>query len=285
MPAPDLLSDEILLAELQALEQLIAVDDDRSSDLALVRLVADRGSRDWEATLRANDLSSWLALPLGQDVFPALQRLKERLQELSFQKNHDSLTGLRNRRAFEQALSLETERAARFKTPLSLCVMDLDNFKIVNDTYGHPCGDEVLRAVGAILVAETRKIDIPARIGGEEFALLLPGTGLLRAQTLLERILDSLRTTVVRCGQTTLSVTCSMGLASYRGKQAPDSTRLMQEADQALYRAKSMGKDRLEAAPLLDLGPAQDLGQVLQSEKRFLFSAFSNLAGNDSSTD
>jgi diguanylate cyclase (GGDEF)-like protein len=285
MPGPDLLADETLLAEMRALESLIATHNDGGAELALVRLVKSAPLSRWEKALRDHDLHSWLALPLGQDAFPALLGLKERLQDLLFQKNHDSLTGLRNRRAFEHALGLEIERAERFKTPISLCVMDLDNFKAINDTHGHPCGDEVLRAMGAVLTRETRKIDIPARIGGEEFALILPGTGLMRAQALLERIQEAVRATTVHCGQTILSFTCSMGLASYRGKQTPDGSRLMTEADQALYRAKGKGKNRLEAAPLLDLGQPHDQGQVLQNEKRFLFSAFSATADNDSAPD
>jgi diguanylate cyclase (GGDEF)-like protein len=152
--------------------------------------------------------------------------------------------------------------------------MDLDDFKAVNDTYGHPCGDEVLRTVASILRAETRMIDTPARIGGEEFAILLPGTGLMRSRKLLERVVDVLRDTTIVCGDASLSVTMSVGLASYRGKQVPDRALLMEEADQAMYRAKRAGKDRIEAAPILDLPRGEDRSLVQQNEKRFLFSSF-----------
>jgi diguanylate cyclase (GGDEF)-like protein len=117
-------------------------------------------------------------------------------------------------------------------------------------------------------------IDTPARIGGEEFAILLPGTGLMRSRKLLERVVDVLRDTTIVCGDASLSVTMSVGLASYRGKQVPDRALLREEADQAMYRAKRAGKDRIEAAPILDLPRGEDRSLVQQNEKRFLFSSF-----------
>jgi len=272
MHVPDLPSNEALLGELEALENLLGGDRREERLTALIRLIHD--DADWPELLRRHELDEWLALPLDLDRFPALNVIQERIRELSFQRDHDALSGLRNRRAYEQALDLEVERAGRFKTALTLCIVDLDNFKALNDTYGHPCGDKVIQAMAKILHDETRKIDIPARIGGEEFALILPGTGLTRAQRLLERILATVRSALVDCGGTTVSFTCSIGFASYRGKHAPEKDILVAEADRALYRAKGAGKNRLEAAPLLDLGPTRDETLVQHTEKRFLFSSF-----------
>lgn len=269
MRNPDLPSNERLLGELQTLEGLIGHEAGGGLS-ALIRLV--RAGKTWPDLLARHKFHQWLVLPLGQDRFPMLSRLQQQLQALAFEKDHDALTGLRNRRAFDQALAMEIERAARFRTPLSLCILDLDNFKAVNDAHGHPCGDKVIQAMAAILLSETRKIDIAARIGGEEFALILPGTGLLRAQRLLERVLDTVRAERVACGDTELAFTASMGLASYRGRRVPDPDRLVAEADQALYRAKTGGRDRLESAPLLDLGTGPDETLVQGDEKRFLFS-------------
>lgn len=272
MHDPDIPSDDALLRELEALEGLFGPADHSGNLTALIRLV--RTGLSWEQVLRQKNLFQWIVLPLGRDKFPALSMLKEHLETLTFQKDHDPLTGLRNRRAFDQALALEKERAGRFKTPLTLSIIDLDNFKAVNDTYGHPCGDKVIQSMASILLSEIRKIDTAARIGGEEFAVILPGTGLARAQKFLERILHSVRLARVECGTASLAFTCSIGVASYRGKHVPDPDRLVAAADQALYRAKEGGKNRIESAPLLDLDQLQEQTQVQQNEKRFLFTSF-----------
>ena len=279
MHGSNLSSDETLLGELEALENLINEGASGNGLTAIIRLIRDGSS--WPELARQKKLDKWLVLPLGQDKFPALRRLQQHLETLTFQKDHDGLSGLRNRHAFDQALAMELERASRFKSPLSLCIMDLDNFKAVNDTYGHPCGDKVIQAMASILVSETRKTDIAARIGGEEFALILPCTGLLRAHKLLERILAAVREARVDCDQTPQAFTCSMGLASYRGKHVPDPERLMAEADHALYKAKSSGKNRLESAPILDLSQGLDQTLVQQNEKRFLFSSFVEPSDNE----
>lgn len=272
MPRPDLPSDEALLAELEALERELRLSSAGTDVSALIRLI--RSDASWPQVLRRRKMEHWFVLPLNSDTFPALTELKLHIDELAALQGQDPLTGLANRRGFDAAMDMEVERSGRFKIPLTLCVMDLDDFKAVNDTYGHPCGDAVLKAVASILKSETRVIDTAARIGGEEFAILLPGTGLIRAQRLLERIQAAVRTTAITCGEATLSVTMSMGLASYRGRQVPDAALLMEEADQAMYRAKRAGKDRIEAAHILDLPRGEDRSLVHQNEKRFLFSSF-----------
>lgn len=270
MREADLPSNEALLAELDALEKELRVAPGSGEVSALVRLI--RQDRSWPTVLDRIKLTDWIVLPLRRNKFPALNTIKEYIEKLTHMQGHDALTGLANRRGFDQALALEVERSARFKTPLSLCILDLDDFKGINDTHGHPCGDKILQAMGEILLTETRMIDVAARIGGEEFALLLPGTGLARAQKLLERVLESIRAARVRCDATELAITASMGVASYRGKEVPDPVKLVAEADKALYRAKRAGKNRLECAPLLDLGPVLDQTLVQQNEKRFLLS-------------
>jgi len=272
MPSPDLPPDEALLAELEALEQELRLHQAGGDVSALIRLI--RSDPSWPQILRRRKMEHWFVLPLRDDKYPALAELKRHIEELTHLQGQDPLTGLANRRGFDQVMGLEVERTGRFKIPLTLCVMDLDNFKAVNDTYGHPCGDTVLKTISSILQAETRIIDTAARIGGEEFAILLPGTGLIRARKLLERILSVVRETVVRCGEAAFSVTMSVGLASYRGHQVPDAALLLEEADGAMYRAKRAGKDRIEAAPLLDLPHGEDKSLVHQNEKRFLFSSF-----------
>lgn len=265
--------DGALLAELETLEAELSRTSLSPGVSALVRLI--RSDPSWPERLRRKNMGQWIVLPLSRDKFPALVRLKEHIDHLTFLQGQDPLTGLSNRRGFDQAMAMEVERASRFKTPLTLCVMDLDNFKAVNDAHGHPCGDEVIRAMAAILQAEMRMIDTAARIGGEEFALLLPGTGQARALHLLQRIQSVVREAEVACETVRLRMTVSMGVASYRGKLAPDPARLVAEADKALYRAKRAGKNRIEAAPILDLIHGEEQSLVRQNEKRFLFSSFS----------
>lgn len=266
-------SDEALLGELEALEKELRLSSVSSEVSALVRLI--QADPSWPERLRRNKMDQWVILPLHSDKFPALTKLKEHIERLTFLQGQDPLTGLVNRRGFDSTMTLEVERSTRFKTPLTLCIMDLDNFKAVNDTYGHPCGDEVLQAVASILLSEMRMIDTAARIGGEEFALLLPGTGLARAQKLLQRVQSVIKATVINCGPDKLAVTMSMGVASYRGKLPPDPEKLLVEADKALYRAKRAGKNRIEVAPILDIIHGEDPSLVHQDEKRFLFSLFS----------
>ena len=265
-------SDEALLGELETLEKELRVSSVSSEVSALVRLI--QADPSWPERLRRNKMDQWVILPLHSDKFPALTKLKEHIERLTFLQGQDPLTGLVNRRGFDSTMTLEVERSTRFKTPLTLCIMDLDNFKAVNDTYGHPCGDEVLQTVASILLSEMRMIDTAARIGGEEFALLLPGTGLARAQKLLQRIQSVIKVTEISCGPDKLAVTMSMGVASYRGKLPPDPEKLLVEADKALYRAKRAGKNRIEVAPILDMIHGEDPSLVHQDEKRFLFSHF-----------
>lgn len=266
--------DTALLDELEGLEKELALPSASPQVAALVRLI--RSDPSWPERLRSRNLDQWIVLPLRSDKFPALVRLKEHIERLTFLQGQDPLTGLANRRGFDQTMAMEVERASRFKTPLTLCIMDLDNFKAVNDTHGHPCGDTVIKALASILLDEMRMIDTAARIGGEEFALLLPGTGQARALVLLQRIQAIVRDKEIECETARLRITVSMGVASYRGKLAPDPVKLLAEADKALYRAKRSGKNRIEAAPILDLVHGEEQSLVHQNEKRFLFSSFSD---------
>jgi GGDEF domain-containing protein len=124
--------DEALLGELETLEKELGLSTATSEVAALVRLI--RSDPSWPALLRDRKMDQWVVLPLRGDKFPALVRLKEHIEHLTFLQNQDALTGLTNRRGFDQTMTMEVERSSRFKAPLTLCIMDLDNFKAVNDT-------------------------------------------------------------------------------------------------------------------------------------------------------
>jgi diguanylate cyclase (GGDEF)-like protein len=158
----------------------------------------------------------------------------------------DELTGLSNNRRFRELISKEAARAERFGHELSLIMLDIDDFKQINDTYGHLQGDEVLRMVGRVLHLESRGVDEPARYGGEEFAVALPETGLDGALELAERIRVRIESEQVARsdGGGVVSVTASLGAASTRGS-ADGAETLIAAADAALYEAKRAGKNRV----------------------------------------
>ncbi|MFP4606232.1 diguanylate cyclase [Thiohalospira sp.] len=167
-------------------------------------------------------------------------RVAERTRELEYRANHDYLTGLDNRLKFEEFLEAETERAERYGDPFSLILCDIDHFKWVNDTYGHNVGDEVLVELARRFTTAVRRVDRVARWGGEEFAILLPDTGLAAAEDLAER----LRRVVAESPFPTVgSVTMSFGVTARRSGDSQQ--RLLLRADQALYQAKEEGRNRV----------------------------------------
>jgi diguanylate cyclase (GGDEF)-like protein len=161
----------------------------------------------------------------------------------------DELTGLANARAFRSILAREIERSRRFQSPLGLVMVDLDDFKQVNDRHGHQQGDEVLASVAAVLRDFSRDIDAPARYGGEELAVVLPQTDAEGAAQLAERMREAVeRLRVPRMsGRGSLRVTASFGVASVP-ESAADQEELVAAADGALYRAKRGGKNKVERA-------------------------------------
>ncbi|MBT8491956.1 MAG: GGDEF domain-containing protein, partial [Deltaproteobacteria bacterium] len=160
----------------------------------------------------------------------------------------DGLTRLYVRRYFDARLDEEFERSRRFETMFSVAMVDIDNFKQLNDTYGHEAGDIALSEVARVLLEEMRGIDTAARYGGEEFALVLPRTSLTEAYSLAERIrvrLSELRIAVPGRIEP-LAITASFGIAAHPESGAESVAELLRLADRALYRAKQMGKDRVE---------------------------------------
>ncbi|MGI8631186.1 MAG: diguanylate cyclase [Solirubrobacterales bacterium] len=157
----------------------------------------------------------------------------------------DQLTGLANKRQFDERLEQEVGRSRRFGHPLALMMLDLDDFKAINDTYGHRQGDEVLRTLASVLGEGTREVDEAARIGGEEFAVVMPETDEPGAHLLAERVRQALAAEHVPLvdGEGTMEVTASVGVAAMP-VSAVDSPGLVAAADAALYEAKRQGKNR-----------------------------------------
>ena len=171
-------------------------------------------------------------------------------EKVSEQAVTDELTGLPNNRAFRETIDREAARAERFEHELSLIILDVDNFKSVNDTYGHLQGDEVLRLIGTLLLEEPRAIDEPARYGGEEFVVALPETSTEGAVEMAERIRERLEEEEIPLldGSGVLKVTASFGTATIP-LSAETVRQLFSAADDALYEAKRTGKNRVVTAP------------------------------------
>jgi len=155
----------------------------------------------------------------------------------------DPLTGLHNRRAFQVRLAEEVERTRRSQAPFALLLVDLDHFKQVNDQFGHQAGDQALQAVAAVLHQELRAVDLPARIGGEEFAVLLPNTAEHGALEAAERLRAAIAAQPIPHQHTTLTITASVGVA-WCPAHADTGDGLLRVADQALYQAKRAGRNR-----------------------------------------
>ncbi|MBG0789556.1 MAG: GGDEF domain-containing protein [Desulfovibrionaceae bacterium] len=268
-----------LLTELSVLQEELAEFArehgavDGGDAVWIFRLVQGVTPDEWESLTERHDFKQWLTLPINSDAFPHLKLVQQTLERLTYQTDHDALTGLANRRAFDRTLDIEIERSKRTRTPLSLAILDLDNFKHVNDTYGHPKGDEVLARFARQLKASTRRYDLAARFGGEEFALIMAGSGVVKAQRLLNRLLGEFREIEFDTpdGGDVFSVTCSVGLTCYKGSVPMTDEQLIKLADDALYEAKAAGKDQVRISKLAFADNVPNDTLVQANEKQFLF--------------
>ncbi len=183
---------------------------------------------------------------VDKDRTTLLEQIKIQAQEFELQARRDTLTGLANRRAFDEALARECARARRAQLPLCLVLLDIDHFKRVNDTYSHGVGDEVLKLVAAVICQHCRTDDTVARWGGEEFAILLPNTTEQHAAEICERIRMAVADIDCSLISPELHITASMGIAGYAGESQHD--KLLSRSDSALYEAKQSGRNRIQVA-------------------------------------
>ncbi len=193
-------------------------------------------------TVETRKLAEWLASQASIALENA--RLHDIVQR---QAMTDDLTGLVNRRRFIAALEAELERASSLGVPISVIFIDLDDFKLINDRFGHHAGDRVLQAFSALLEAHSRDIDVAGRLGGEEFALLLPDADLTGAAATAERLRRALDNgPIATADAQEFNVTASFGVTQYTPGQYADE--LLRIADTALYQAKAEGKNRVCSA-------------------------------------
>lgn len=184
-----------------------------------------------------NDINTNLESRVEESI-AKLRAINKEMEKLA---NADSLTGLHNRRAFFDIVNFAYSQTKRNNTPLSLIMLDLDNFKLINDQHGHPAGDEVLRCVAKCLFETARESDYPARIGGEEFAILSTNTDSKSAFVLAERIRTEISFIRLEINGIVIPITASLGIASLRADET--FSQLYVRADDALYLAKGAGRN------------------------------------------
>jgi diguanylate cyclase (GGDEF)-like protein/PAS domain S-box-containing protein len=200
---------------------------------------SDYNEQDVELVSYTADLV-WLIIEQKQ-ADEKIRQLNTKLERLAML---DELTGLPNRRAFFLQGTKEISRVQRHKTPLSLLMLDLDGFKKINDTHGHDAGDFVLQRFSQILTESIREIDIAARMGGEEFSVLLPDTEIKNAVKLAERIRSAVGQESLEIQDQIISLTVSIGAATY-GKNSSTLESIIKRADDRLYQAKNQGRNRV----------------------------------------
>lgn len=170
----------------------------------------------------------------------ALKKVNERLQEMS---TTDPLMGIYNRLYFEKRLKYEFQRAARYRSSLSLLMLDLDHFKQVNDRYGHPFGDFVLKRTAGLITEALRQVDIVARYGGEEIVIACPETDGKQILIVAERVRRKIEQAEYRQGDTCIRITVSIGVGVFPADGVASESDLIKQADAALYRAKADGRN------------------------------------------
>lgn len=203
------------------------------------------GSIDQTKSLELRDellsLTNQLSV-MSRDASRRSKELEEANRTIERLARTDALTGLWNRRMFDESLQREMARADRQSQPLTMILFDLDHFKSVNDTYGHVAGDQVLARAGEVLKGQVRQYDIPARYGGEEFAVLLPGTAKEVGAAIAERLRETIA--AVRFSEGPERITISLGVAAWAKGEVANV--FLERVDSALYKAKKLGRNRVE---------------------------------------
>lgn len=204
-------------------------------------------------------------------VIDEVLELRTHNDELRKLVRTDTLTGLFNFRHFTGALEQEMERSRRNLLPTGLVFVDLDFFKKVNDTWGHEVGNVALMQTAELMFAFTRKIDIPCRYGGEEFAIILPSTDLSTSVQVAERLREAIEAKPLINGEHTIKITASLGVDIYKGYEGESPQEFIKRADSYLYQAKNEGRNRVCAA---HYESSDALTQVSHEEKDALFGLF-----------
>ena len=222
-------------------ESILVQSIDHTSQIVMEKKLR-RQVQNFNRILKEQDRTTDYLISVQKD----LQKKGAELEKLSIT---DYLTSINNRRKFNEAIKTEALRASRYNHPLSLLLIDIDNFKSVNDTYGHPFGDFVLKSLTTVLQLSIRETDILSRYGGEEFAIILPETEYETARTVSERVRANIEKRKLTTDSGEMSITVSVGLTTISSENI-DPDKIIQLTDECLYEAKRLGKNRVEALNL-----------------------------------
>lgn len=248
--APDLVILDIKLARPGSLDLLKKLKAAPSTRDIPVMLIASRKSKNKLAKAYGLGLYDYISRPYFREEVLArvrnISEIHEKMKEFEKLLIRDYLTGLYNRRVFMDRFNEEIAWSVMYNEPFSLMMIDIDHFKKINDTYGHACGDEVLRQVAATMLSAMRVQDITARYGGEEFIALLPNTNANSVAYAAEELRSAVQDKEFLCNNSgRIPVTISVGVAVFEGSPGMTLDSIISQADNALYDAKEGGRNRV----------------------------------------
>jgi len=247
---PDLVLLDVDMPDISGFDLCKTIKSD--PELCMIPIIFLTGSGNAEDKIRGLDLGAVDYISKPFDAFELRARVRAALRTKHFQDllidyaHIDPLTSLPNRRALQERLAQEWDRLMRHGGRLAFIMVDLDHFKRVNDTHGHSIGDRVLQEVAKVLQNQCRKVDLPVRYGGEEFAIVVPQVAALDAAHLAERCRGDIGKIAVRAGAATAGITASFGVSDSDGVGSADA--MIERADRALFQAKQAGRNAVRVA-------------------------------------
>jgi len=257
---PDLILLDVMMPKLNGYEVLRHLKDNSDLKNIPIIFVTVRGETDSKVVGLRLGGHDYITKPFDLDELIArveaalrikgehdtLRAVNRRLAELSMT---DPLTSLYNRRYLMERFEEEVERARRYAYPVACCMVDIDDFKYVNDTYGHLQGDQVLQQLAMIMKNSNRVVDILARFGGEEFLMILPQTNLGGAETVAERLRQMTQDASLVPSDPNFRITVSIGASEFSADMTDAKADMLKQADDALFEAKRQGKNRVRLGP------------------------------------